>query len=483
MIQKNYLALDLGAESGRAIVGSIADGKLHLTETHRFLNTPVQQPDGIHWDLAHQWQEVLTGIRKSTSQYPLESLAVDTWGVDFTMLGKNDQPLFDPYHYRDTRTDGMMEIVFNKIPRAEIFAQTGIQFMQLNTIYQLVAMVLAQHPALGKAQTFLTMSDLFNHWLCGSKICEFSIATTTQCFDPLKGTWAFDLLEKLDIPTRIFPPICQSGTLLGQMLPNVSREIGINSIKVVAPACHDTGSAVAAVPAENGCFAWLSSGTWSILGAEVRQPIINEKALAFNFTNEGGIFGTWRLSKNIMGLWLVQECKRDWNLSYTELTSLASVSEPFLAVIDPDDLRFLHPGNMPEKIRQYCMDTHQYVPGSPGEIVRIILESLALKYRMVLYQLEELTSMRLDPIHIIGGGTQNHLLSQFAANATGRQVIAGPVEATAIGNLLMQAITLGRLGSLAEGRALVKGSFELETLDPENRPAWDDAYSRLMKGM
>jgi len=479
---RNYLALDLGAESGRAIVGSIRDGRLSLTETHRFLNTPVQQPDGVHWDLSRQWQDIQAGIQKSALQYPLESLGVDTWGVDFCLLDENEQPLFDPFHYRDARTDGMMEEVFKKVSRSEVFTQTGIQFMQLNTLYQLYAMVLAEHPALGKARTFLTMPDLFNHFLCGSKVCELSIATTTQCFDPLKGTWSFDLLGKLGIPTQIFPRVIQPGTLLGELLPNVSREIGITPIPVVAPASHDTGSAVAAVPARNGSFAWLSSGTWSILGAEVSRPVINEKALAFNFTNEGGVPGTWRLSKNIMGLWLVQECKREWGMTYPELTSLAADAQPFLAVIDPDDLRFLHPGNMPQKIQQYCAETSQYIPGAPGEIVRIVLESLALKYRMVLDQLEELTDSHLDRIHIIGGGTRNCLLSQFAADATGRQVICGPVEATAAGNILMQSIALGDLGSLTEGREIIKGSFELETYDPVYKPGWDDAYARLLKG-
>lgn len=481
-LKKNYLALDLGAESGRAIVGSIGDGKLSLNEIHRFLNTPVQQSDGIHWDLAHQWQDIQAGIRSSASAYPLESLGVDTWGVDFTLLDENNQPLFAPYHYRDARTDGMMEEVFTKVPKAEIFAQTGIQFMQLNTLYQLYAMVLADHPALSKARTLLTMPDIFNHFLCGSKSCEFSIATTTQCFDPLKGTWAFDLLEKLGIPTQIFPQICQPGTVLGSILPDVSAQFGVDPIPVVAPACHDTGSAVAAVPAGQGDFAWLSSGTWSILGAEVAKPVVNEKALAFNFTNEGGVSGTWRLSKNIMGLWLVQECKREWDMSYSELTNLAAASHPFQAVIDPDDLRFLHPGNMVQKVRQYCKETGQFVPGNPGGIVRIILESLALKYRLVLSQLEELTGLRLDTIHIIGGGTQNRLLSQFAADATGRQVICGPVEATAAGNILMQAIALGHLGSLAEGREMIKRSFRLETFDPVDRSGWDEAYARLMKG-
>jgi rhamnulokinase len=480
MTATHYLALDLGAESGRAIVGTIADGKLTLSETHRFANQPVKLSTGLHWDIAGLWGEIKTGISASASRFPLESLALDTWGVDFGLLGQDGNLLSNPYHYRDKRTDGMLEAAFAILPRQEIFARTGIQFMQLNTLYQLLAMVTAKDPQLEAARTFLTIPDLFNHWLCGSRACEFTNATTTQCYDPVMRTWAYSLLEALGIPTKIFPAICEPGTILGNLLPDVTPETGAGSIPVIAPACHDTGSAVVAVPADNHDFAWLSSGTWSIMGAEVRQPVLSEKALAYNFTNEGGVFGSWRLSKNIMGLWLVQECKREWGMTYEEITHMAGEAQPFLAVIDPDSDVFFHSGDMAGKIRAFCAESGQAVPQTQGEITRIALESLALKYRLTLKHLEELSGKRLEPIHIIGGGTKNRLLNQLTADCTGRKVVTGPVEATAIGNILMQAIALGHLGSLDDARAVVRSSCEVETYHPTHPDGWDGAFAKLV---
>lgn len=474
-----YLALDLGAESGRAIVGTLADRQLTLKETHRFPNTPLSLPAGLRWDVPRLWSEIKAGIAASASEFTLESLGLDTWGVDFALLDKDGALLDNPCHYRDARTDGMLEEAFRRVPRDQIFAQTGIQFMQINTLYQLLSMSISRSPLLDAARTFLTMPDLFNYWLSGTACCEFTIATTTQCFDPVRRTWAYPLLEALALPTRILPAVCEPGTSLGDLLPQVAAETGSGSIRVVAPACHDTGSAVVAVPAENEDFAWLSSGTWSILGAEVRQPVLSEKSLAYNFTNEGGAFGTWRLSKNITGLWLVQECKREWGLSYDELTRRAAESKPFLAVIDQDSPMFLHPGQMPEKIRKFCADSGQAVPQTQGEIVRVALESLALKYRFVLECLEELAGKHLEPLHIFGGGTKNRLLNQFSADATGRTVIAGPVEATAIGNILMQAITLGELDSLQDARRLVRRSFGIEEYCPGDGSGWEAAYQKL----
>jgi rhamnulokinase len=476
---KNYLAIDLGAESGRAIVGTITDGSLTLTETHRFTNKPVSKPSGLHWDTANLLYEIKKGIAACAGKFKLESLALDTWGVDFALLDQGGVLLGDPHHYRDTRTDGMLEEAFRRVQREEIFKKTGIQFMQINTLYQLLSMVITKDPQLEAAQTFLTIPDLFNFWLSGKISCEFTNATTTQCFNPLRRAWAYPLLEALGIPTHIFPPICDPGTSLGTLLPAIASETGAGPIPVIAPACHDTGSAVAAVPASKADFAWLSSGTWSILGAEVREPVLNEKAMAYNFTNEGGVFGTWGLSKNITGLWLVQECKREWNLPYDEITRLAAEAKPFLAVIDPDSNLFLHPGHMPEKIRKFCEDTGQPVPKSQGEIVRVALESLALMYRFVLEKLEELAGRRLEPLHIFGGGVKNRLLNQFSADATGRTVIAGPVEATAIGNILMQMITLGELSSLQDARLLVRHSFGIDEYHPGPGNGWERAYQRL----
>ena len=489
-VSHNYLAIDLGAESGRTIVGSLKDGHLSLTETHRFPNGPVWLPDGLHWDVLHLWSEIKTGIGISSTKFnrQLASMGLDTWGVDFALLDRQGALLSNPFHYRDERTDGMLEEAFKRLPPADIFASTGIQFMQINTLYQLLAMALQRSPLFDVAQKFVTMPDLFNYWLSGEITNEFTHATTTQCFDPRKRDWAIPVLRVMDIPTHLFGPITDPGTPIGMLSPRVAEETGAGEVRIVVPACHDTGSAVVAVPAQNQDFAWLSSGTWSIMGAEVREPCLTEKALEYNFTNEGGVFGTWRLSKNIIGLWLVQECRREWSrqgedISYDEMTRLAVESEPFLAVIDPDFDGFLHPGDMPSRIQNYCADTNQTVPQTKGQIVRSALEAIALKYRLVLERLEELIGKRLDPIHIIGGGTKNRLLNQFAADATCRTVITGPVEATAIGNILMQAIGLKHLSSLSEARRVVRISFTPEVYEPQKTADWDEAYSRLQKVM
>jgi len=483
---RNYLAIDLGAESGRTIVGSLADGKLTLSETHRFVNGPVSINDGIHWDVLHLWREVKTGIASTVkNDMSLDSMGLDTWGVDFALLDKNNSLLSNPFHYRDARTDGMLEEAFKHVPRAEIFSNTGIQFMQINTLYQLLAMVKAQDPLLGVAQTFLTIPDLFNFWLSGEITNEFTNATTTQCLDPRTQEWSIRVLNAMEIPVHLFNPVTDPGTQLGTLLKPIAEETGASGVRIVVPACHDTGSAVVAVPAKNEDFAWLSSGTWSIMGAEVREPCLNEKALEYNFTNEGGVFGTWRLSKNIMGLWLVQECRREWmrqgeELSFDVLTQAAAESEAFLSVVDPDDDMFLHPGDMPSRIQKFCADTNQPVPQTKGQIIRVALESVALKYRFVLERLEELSGKRLDPLHIIGGGTKNRLLNQFTADATKRTVVTGPVEATAIGNVLMQAIGLNHLSSLSDAREVVRASFDVEEYHPKSDAGWDEAYAKLL---
>jgi rhamnulokinase len=487
-ITRNYLAVDLGAESGRTIVGTLDNEHLVLSETHRFANGPIRLSDGLHWDVLRLWSEIKAGIGISSIKFnnELDSLGLDTWGVDFALLDKNGSLLSNPFHYRDERTDGMLEEAFKHMPRADIFFNTGIQFMQINTLYQLLAMSVQKSPLFDVAKTFLTIPDLFNYWLSGEITNEFTNSTTTQCLDPNKRDWALPVLEALNIPSHLFGPVTDSGKMIGTLLRLLAEETGASGVRIVVPACHDTGSAVVAVPAQNQDFAWISSGTWSIMGAEVREPCVDEKALAYNFTNEGGVFGTWRLSKNIMGLWLVQECKRTWahggdDLSYDEITRMASEARPFLAVIDPDNDNFFHPGNMPERIRKYCADTNQPVPQTKGEVIRVALESVALKYRWVLECLEELTSKKFAPIHIIGGGTKNRLLNQFTADATNRVVVTGPVEATAIGNVLMQAIGLGHLGSLPDARAVVRASFEVEEYHPAQRDGWDEAYQKQLK--
>ncbi len=484
---RNYLAIDLGAESGRTMLGTLDNDRLTIAETHRFPNGPVRLPDGIHWDVLRLWSEIKAGIAATVKDgAKLSGLGLDTWGVDFALLDRQKPLLGNPFHYRDARTDGMLDEAFRRMSRGDIFASTGIQFMQLNALYQLLSMVHAKSPILDVAQTFVTIPDLFNYWLSGEITNEFTNATTTQCLDPIKQDWATPVLHALNIPTHLFGPVTAPGAPIGTLRPDIAEETGAGKVKVMLPACHDTGSAVVAVPAQNEDFAWLSSGTWSIMGAEVREPSVGPKALEYNFTNEGGVFGTWRLSKNIMGLWIIQECRREWGRqgqdhSYDEMTRLAAESAPFLAVIDPDDDAFFHPGDMPERIRQYCQKTGQYVPQTKGEVLRVALESLALKYRWVLERTEELSGKRLTPIHIIGGGTKNRLLNQLTADATDRAVVTGPVEATAIGNVLMQAIGLGHLGSLAEAREVVRNSFDVEEYHPGNREGWDEAYAKLLE--
>jgi rhamnulokinase len=488
----NYLAIDLGAESGRTIIGALAGRHLKLTETHRFANGPVRLNDGLRWDVLRLWSDIKDGIGKSASQIggSVDSIGLDTWGVDFALLDKNGAMLSNPYHHRDERTDGMLAEAFKYMPRSEIFSNTGIQFMQINTLYQLLAMAIQKSPLFDVAGTFVTIPDLFNYWLSGEITNEFTNATTTQCFDPRQRTWSTEILTAFHLPLHLFKPVTDPGKKIGTLLPGLTEEMGVSAIPIILPACHDTGSAVVAVPAlaGNQDFAWISSGTWSIMGVEANQPVVNEKALDYNFTNEGGVFGTWRLSKNIMGLWLVQECRREWarqgeEFSFDALTRLAAEAEPFLAVIDPDFGEFLHAGHMPFRIQKYCVDTDQRVPQTKGEMLRVALEGIALKYRLVLERLEELTQKHLDPIHIIGGGTKNRLLNQLTANSTGRTVITGPVEATAIGNILMQAIGMENLDTLAEAREVVRASFEPEVYEPNQTVDWDEAYSRLQKIM
>jgi len=482
-----FLAFDLGAESGRAIRAEFDGDRLRLQEIHRFPNGPVRVMDSLHWDVLHIFDEIKCGLGLCARSQgrDLASIGIDTWGVDCALLASDGSLLGNPYHYRDPRTDGTMEEAFKRVPKEKIFEYTGIQFMQINTLYQLFSMVLHKSPLLEVADRLLMMPDLFNYWLTGCQVCEFTEATTTQFYDPRKGTWAIELLERLEIPTHILGEIVPPGTILGALLPSVAEETDLGSVPVVAPACHDTGSAVAAVPARSRDYAYISSGTWSLFGAEVLEPVINELTLAHNYTNEGGVCNTFRLLKNIMGLWLFQECRRIWarggtELSYAEMTEMAEKAPPFGPLIDVDDRAFLTPGDMPSAIQSFCARTGQTVPEDRGAILRCILESLALKYRWALDGLEEILGRRLHTIHIIGGGSRNHLLCQLTADATQRPVIAGPAEATAIGNVLVQALALGHIASLEEGREVVRQSFEVTTYEPGDSVGWDEAYERLL---
>jgi rhamnulokinase len=447
--------------------------------------------DSLHWDVLRLFDEMKRGLATVVRDRKVapSGIGLDTWGVDFGLLGRGDVLLGNPYHYRDPRTNGMMEKAFERMPREQIFELTGLQFMQLNSLFQLLAMRLGNSPLLDVAETFLTMPDLFNFWLTGRKVCEFSNATTTQLYDPRAKTWAQPIFEKLGLPLGMMPSIVQPGAVLGELRPSICEETGAAKLPVIAPACHDTGSAVAAVPAENGTnWAFLSSGTWSLMGMEVQQPIIDARSLRHNFTNEGGVAGTFRFLKNIMGLWLVQECRRTWeragrSYGYDQLSELAEASKPFAHWVNPDDSSFLAPGDMPARIAEFCRRTGQSAPAVPGPMIRCCLESLAMKYRYVLECLEECTGRRVDVIHVVGGGSQNKLLCQMTADATGLKVITGPVEATAAGNVVMQAIATGFLKDVAEARGLIRNSFELKVYEPRNAAAWTGPCEQFRKHM
>jgi rhamnulokinase len=473
LASKIVLAVDLGAESGRVMAVHFDGRTLRLEELHRFPNTTVRLRDTLYWDFLRLWKDIQDGLRKGLPLRPA-SAGVDTWGVDFALLDSHGELAGNPVHYRDRRTEGMMEKAFTIVPREEIFFQTGIQFMQINTLYQMLSLVESRSPQLEIAATFLTAPDLLNYWLTGVKACEFSNATTTQMFNPRTHAWALPLLDSLGIPTQIFPQIVPPGTELGSY----------EGIPVIAPACHDTGSAVAAMPTRTTDFAYISSGTWSLVGLEIEAPLITEAALEANVTNEGGVYGTFRLLKNVTGLWILQQCRKSWaaqgeEYTYPELASMASQSAPFQAFIDPDDPRFLPPGDHPQRVKDYCAETGQSVPGSPGGVVRCILESLALKSRQVLDLLRTLTVRPVETLHIGGGGAQNGLLSQFTADATGLKVVAGPVEATVIGNALVQLISLGELADLDQARQVVAEMEGLRAYEPLDPGAWDEAYRRF----
>jgi rhamnulokinase len=485
----NLVALDLGAESGRAILATIADGRLELKPMHRFPNGPIRVRDSVHWDVLRLFAEIKAGLAMCRAECDGEivSLGVDTWGVDFALLDKRGDLLANPYHYRDKRTEGMIDEACRRVPRREIFGYTGIQFMPLNTLFQLLSMGLANSPLLDIADRLLTMPDLLNFWLTGQAACEFSNATTTQLYNPRENDWARELLQRLGLPTHFLVDVVPSGTRLGGLLPSVAEEVGLPSATVVAPACHDTGSAVAGVPAEGNDHVYLSSGTWSLMGFESERPIITDEALEANFTNEGAADGGIRFLKNIMGLWLVQECRRAWErrgepMGYDELSALAAAAPAFGPIVEPDAAAFLAPRDMPEALRTFCRETGQAVPADKGALLRCALESLALKYRWTVERLSAIRGKRLSPIHIVGGGCQNALLCQLAADATGLPVVAGPVEATAIGNALVQALAMGIIGSIGEGREMVRRSFDVVTYEPDAaaRGAWDDAYGRYL---
>jgi rhamnulokinase len=480
-----FLAFDLGAESGRAISGHLRSGVLDLREVCRFSNEPVREHGSLYWDVLRLWLHMQRALERiGTEGHRLESVGVDAWGCDYGLLGEKGELLGNPYHYRDGRTDGVMESVFARVPRARIYDATGIQFLSFNTLYQLAAASRLTPRLLEAATGFGAIPDIFNYWLTGELRAEYTSATTTQMVDAERRTWAVEILQDLDLPTRLLPPIVEPGTVLGPLKPSVSEALA--GTPVVAPACHDTGSAVASVAA-GGSRAFLSSGTWSLLGTEVARPVITTRALEGNFTNEGGVCGTTRLLKNIGGLWLLQSCRRGWaeagrTYEYAELLSAAADERrAFQSLFDPDDPAFLHPPDMAAAIAGYCRRTGQPEPDGPGSFTRAILESLAFKYRIVLDALEVLTGCAIAEIQIVGGGSRNRLLNQFTADATGRTVLAGPVEATALGNIAMQMLATGAVGSLAEARRIIECSFPVDRFEPVAADRWDAHYRRFQE--
>lgn len=481
-----YLAVDLGASSGRVVAGRFDGKTLTLEEIHRFPNGPVQVGPRMYWRTFQLWQDILEGLRIAGSQFGDEvaSVGVDTWGVDFALLDANDELLGAPVAYRDARTQGALESAFARVPRETIFAETGLQFMELNTLYQLLALQAAGSPALAAARRMLLMPDLFHWLLCGEKSNEQTDASTTQLYNPTSGDWSQTLIAQFDLPRDIFGPISPPGTTLGPLLSHVAEETGLSHAKVVLPGSHDTASAVLAAPAATDDWCYISSGTWSLMGVESPAPVINDQCATWNFTNEAGVAGTTRLLKNIAGLWLLQECQRVWrsrgdDYSWDELTRLAAEAPALRGAVDTNDPRLVAPKDMPAMLAELCRETKQPVPQTPGETIRLALESLGLRYRQVHQMLESLTGRAVETIHVVGGGTQNRLLCQMTADACGRPVAAGPVEATAIGNVMMQAIAAGDVADVAQAREVISNSFDLVHYEPQHTDRWAEAAEKF----
>ena len=486
-LQKDrYLAFDFGASGGRAMMGLLEDQKISLKEIRRFCNSMTRVHGRCHWNVYRLFEEIQCGLKDAVKQdeMPL-SVGIDTWGVDYGLLDAAGRILELPYAYRDHRTDGVMDEVFRIIPREELYSLTGIQFLQFNTLFQLYAAQRDKLPAMKMARGLLFMPDLLNYLLTGARFSEFTCATTSQLLNPRTGQWAPQVFEAINVPVDIMQEIVHPGTILGSLTADIAGESGLPDTKVVAVASHDTGSAIAAVPAEDDSFAYISSGTWSLMGVESYAPVITPKSLELNFTNEGGVEGTWRILKNIMGLWLVQECRRSWadtGAAFPDeaLLSLAISSKPFKTLIDPDHPSLLNPGNMPDALSRLAERANEPPMDTPGEYARCILESLAFRYRQTLEELKQIRDKKIRRIHIIGGGSQNLPLCRFTANATGLPVVAGPAEATAVGNIMVQAMAHGKIRSLAEIRQVLINSFEFREFLPEDCSEWDNRYTRFL---
>ncbi len=481
-----FLAFDLGASSGRAILGNLENNKLTLKEVHRFENQMLKIDGHFRWDIFKLFNELKTGLKKCISKLDVQpaSIGVDTWGVDFAHIDKNGEILSLPFAYRDSRTDSAMEDLFQIIPKKKVYNATGIQFMQINSLFQLFSMVKENPDSLDSTDKILFIPDALNYLFSGVAKTEFTIASTSQMIVPGKNEWQKSLTEKAGIPGRILCDIISPGTKIGTIKEDVANETGSQKIPVIAVAGHDTASAIVSVPAEGKNYAYISSGTWSLMGIESDVPLVSEETLEMNYTNEGGVEGTTRFLKNIMGMWLIQECRNAWktekSYSWDEMVELAKKAEPFKYLINPDDSSFLNPENMPEAIVNFCKKTGQGIPADHAEIIRCIYDSLALKYKYTLNQIKSVSALPIDKIHIIGGGANNHFLNQLTANATGLPVFAGPTEATATGNILMQAKAMGLLNSLAEMREVVRNSFEVIEFIPEPVSQIENAYKKFI---
>ena len=486
MSEKRVLAIDFGASSGRAIVGSFDGEKITLNEVHRFSNDPVRVGGTVYWDVLRLFHEIKQGIVKVKQLGSFDSIGIDTWGVDFGLIDEFGCLLENPVHYRDERTKGLIEECAAIVPNDEFYRTTGIQFMELNTVYQLYALKKYRPHILERADRLLFMPDLFGYMLTGNMTTEYSIATTSQMVDIATKTWATGLLDRLGIPSRLLCDIKPSGSVLGTLREDICDECGVPAAKVISVCGHDTQSAITAVPCESGDFAFLSCGTWSLFGTELEAPIVNEKSLAMNVTNEGGYGGSVGFLKNIIGLWLIQESRRHWNrngsdYSYADLEKLALAAEPFKCFIDPDAPEFVPHGDIPGRVREFCRKTGQPVPGSVGEIMRCIYESLAMKYRLTLEKLEDCTGKTYPAIHVIGGGVKDTLLCSMTASSCDRKVVAGPIEATVLGNIAVQLIAGGAIDSIAEARRIVRNSENTAEYLPHDPASWSTAYEKFLK--
>lgn len=486
---RRYLAFDIGASNGRCIMGEYDGQTLSLEIVNRFDNGYVRVRDHLYWGILALFNSVKSSLAKAALEVGRDSFAsigVDTWATDFGLLDEKGDLIGNPYCYRDPHTAGMMDEVFKLVPKEEVFQVTGIQLMPINTLYHLMAMTRAKSPALEIARTYLMVPDLINYWLTGQKMVEFTNASVTQIMDVREKNWAYPMLKTLGIPDHIFPEIVQAGQVLAPLQKVIQDETGLSGTPVVAVGTHDTASAVASVPATVSNFAYLSSGTWGLLGTELPGPNLDPKVMEYNFGNEGGVFNTIRLLRNVVNMWLVQECTRIWQLqgttvSWDEMIQLATEARPFMAFIDPDHPDFLVPDDMPQAIRDYCQRTGQQLPESKGELVRVCLESLAMKYRYNMEKLADIIGQQPEVFHIVGGASRNHLLNQFAANVMKQPVVAGPSEATALGNLVVQLIATGDLAGMEEGRQLIAQSFPTEPFEPTDTSAWDEQYAVFLE--